>query len=161
MRAVSKTLAVAAASLACQLGAAHAASVFTETLQAPMPVAQKEVRSALQSHHMKVVMSIDILKKIKAKQKVLHMADFNKPGFSDVRAFVFCNPVLFNQLLDSNWKDAAVCPLTVTLFSKGDVTHVAFAERAAYTAGGPAQQAGERVDKLVISSLKSIPGSSS
>lgn len=161
MRACSKSLAVAAAALACHLGVASAASVFTETLKVPMPQAQKEVRSALQSHHMKVVMTIDILKKIKAKQKVLHMANFNQPGFSDVRAMVFCNPVLFNQLLDSDWKDAAVCPLTLTLFSKDNVTHVAFAERSAYTAGGPAQDAGQRVDKLVISSLKSIPGSSS
>ncbi len=156
-----KSLGLAAGLLAASAGMAQAGSIYVETIPASMPVAQKEVRAALTHHHFKVVMNIDILRKIKAKQKILHIPDFNKAGYSDVRAMVFCNPVLFSGLLNGDPETASVCPLNLTMYSKGKVTTVAYAERSAYTHGTGAQAVGEKIDHMVIGSLKSIPGSHS
>ncbi len=156
-----KSLGLTAGILAAFAGTAQAASIYVETIPASMPVAQKEVRAALTHHHFKVVMNIDILRKIDAKQKMLHIPNFNKPGYSDVRALVFCNPFLFSGLLNGDSKTASVCPLNLTLYSKGKVTTVAYAERSAYTKGTGAQAVGEKIDHMVIGSLKSIPGSHS
>lgn len=140
------------------VAAAWASPFFVETLPVAMPAAQKAVDRALVRHHFKVVMTIDILHRIEAKQKILHIPHFNRPGFTDVRALVFCNPVLFSGLLNHAWKAASVCPLNVTLYSKGAKTTIVFPKRAPYTRATRARAVGRRIDRMVIQSLKSIPG---
>ncbi len=136
-------------------------SFYTVTIPANMMTAQKEVLQALGRGHFKVVMNLDILRRIKAKQKFLHIPQLNKGDYSDARAIVFCNPFLFSALLNSDWKTASVCPLNLTLLSKGNMTTVIFPERSAYTHATKANLVGMKIDKMVISSLKTIPGSHS
>ncbi|MEY2343348.1 hypothetical protein AB4090_14815 [Acidithiobacillus sp. IBUN Pt1247-S3] len=150
-----------AALLAVGIGTALAsdASFYTETIPAPMASAQKEVVQALSHGHFKVVMNLDILKRIEAKQKVLHIPNLNQGGYADARAIVFCNPFLFSALLNSNWQASSVCPLNLTLLSKGSDTTVIFPRRAIYTHATKASLVGMKIDKMVISSLQTIPGS--
>ncbi len=141
------------------IAVAQASAFFVETVPMAMPAAQKAVIRALSSHHFKVVMKLDILHLIAAKQKILHVPDFNKPGFTDVRALVFCNPFLFSGLLNHAWKAASVCPLNVTLYSKAAKTTVVFPKRSVYTRSTAARAVGRKIDRMVIDTLRTIPGS--
>ncbi|WP_297390352.1 DUF302 domain-containing protein [Acidiferrobacter sp.] len=141
------------------IAVAQASPFFVETVPMAMPAAQKAVVAALTSHHFKVVMKLDILHLIASKQKMLHIPHFNKPGFTDVRALVFCNPFLFSGLLNHSWKTASACPLDVTLYSKAAKTTVVFAKRSVYTRGTASRAVGRKIDRMVIGGLKAIPGS--
>ncbi|WP_348550622.1 hypothetical protein [Acidithiobacillus sp.] len=158
---IVKTFLSSAAFLAFGCGTALASdsSFYTETISAPMATAQKEVVNALSRGHFKVVMNLDILKRIEAKQKVLHIPNLNQGGYADARAIVFCNPFLFSSLLNSDWKASSVCPLNLTLLSKGSSTTVIFPKRTAYTHSTKASSVGMKMDKMVIASLKAIPES--
>lgn len=141
------------------IAAAQASAFFVESVPMAMPAAQKAVMQALGSHHFKVVMKLDILHLIAAKQKMLHVPNFDKPGFSDVRALVFCNPFLFSGLLNHAWTTASICPLSVTLYSKASKTTVVFPKRSVYTKATGARAVGRKIDDMVITSLRAIPGS--
>lgn len=140
---------------------ASAADMYVETLPVPMSKASGEIQKALATHHFKVVMHIDILKRIEAKQSILHIQNLNPEKFQDVQAMVFCNPVLFSDLLSANWRSAAVCPLNLTIYGKGNQTTIAYPERAAFTNGTAASKVGAKIDHLVIAALRSIPGAAS
>lgn len=138
----------------------HAADIYTEHLPVPIDKASAEIQKALSTHHFKVVMHIDILKRIEAKESILHIRNLNPEKFQDVQAFVFCNPVLFSDLLSAHWRSAAVCPLSLTVFGKGGSSTIVYPERAAYTHDTAAKVVGAKIDDFVISALKSIPGAS-
>lgn len=137
---------------------ASAADMYTETLPVPISKASGEIQKALSTHHFKVVMHIDILKRIEAKESVLHIQNLNPEKFQDVQAMVFCNPMLFSDLLSAHWSSAAACPLNLTIFGKGDQTTLVYPERVAFTHDTSADVVGVKIDNLVIAALKSIPG---
>ncbi|MBU2764304.1 DUF302 domain-containing protein [Acidithiobacillus caldus] len=136
---------------------AGATDEYVETIAAPISQVAPELARALSTHHFKVVMHLDILKRIEAKEKVLHIPDLNKDRFTDVQAFVFCNPMFFSQLLNSDWKYAALCPLNLTVYGKGASTVIVYPERIAYAQKTPANRTAQRIDSAVIAALKSIP----
>lgn len=137
---------------------ALAGDLYVENIHAPLRRVVPELDRALTAHHFKVVMHLDVLKRIEAKEKVLHIPDLNQGKFTDVQAFVFCNPMFFSQLLNSHWKSAAVCPLDLTVFAKNGTTTIVYPERIAYTQKTPADTIAKRIDSVVIAALKSIPG---
>ncbi|WP_308387977.1 DUF302 domain-containing protein [Acidithiobacillus sp. AMEEHan] len=137
---------------------ASAANFYVETVPAPISRVAPEVAQALATHHFKVVLHLDILKRIEAKEKVLHLPDLNRGKFTDVQAFVFCNPIFFSRLLNSHWKSASVCPLDLTVYGKDGSTTIVYPERTAYTQNTPANETAKQIDTAVVSALKSIPG---
>jgi hypothetical protein len=52
--------------------------------------------------------------------------DYNRSGLSSIRAMVFCNAWYTNQVSNRDPALLAICPLHVTLYQKGDSTHVVF-----------------------------------
>ena len=140
------------------VGIASAGPVYVETIAAPMSKVMPELQKALGQHHFKVVMHLNILKMIQAKQAMLHIPDLNKPGFSDVQSIVFCNPFFFNQLLNTHWQSAAACPLTLTVYSRGGKSYIAYPKRTALTANTPAVGVAKKIDQTVIGALSSVPG---
>ena len=136
------------------------ADLYVETVNAPIKQVAPELTQALAAHHFKVVMHLDILKRIEAKEKALHIPHLNKGKFTDVQAFVFCNPMFFSQLLNSDWKSASLCPLSLTVYGKDGSTTIVYPERTAYAQSTPANATAQHIDSAVISALKSIPKAS-
>ncbi|MCE5361354.1 MAG: DUF302 domain-containing protein [Acidithiobacillus sp.] len=156
MKSFTKILAGITATM-CMASVANAADMYVETIAAPINQVAPELTHALATHHFKVVTHLDILKRIEAKEKVLHIPHLNKGQFTDVQAFVFCNPMFFSQLLNSNWKSASLCPLNLTVYGKGGFTTIVYPERVAYAQKTPANGTARRIDSAVIAALKSIP----
>ena len=140
------------------MGVAAAGPMYVENIPAPISKVVPELKKALGQHHFKVVMDLNILKKIEAKQHVLHIPDLNKPGFSGVQSMVFCNPVFFNQLLNAHWQSATACPLTLTVYGRGDKSYIVYPKRVALTENTPALSVAKKIDKAVIGALSSVPG---
>ena len=136
---------------------AGATDLYVETISAPINQVAPELARALAAHHFKVVMHLDILKRIEAKEMQLHIPHLNRGQFTDVQAFVFCNPMFFSQLLNSDWKSASLCPLNLTVYGKGMSTTIVYPERIAYVQKTPANRTAQRIDSAVIAALKSIP----
>lgn len=159
MKGLVKILAGIIAAIAT-VPAAVAGNLYVETIKAPISHVLPELKHALATHHFKVVMDLDVLKRLEAKEGELHIPNLNQGKFTDVRAFVFCNPMFFSQLLNSEWQSAAVCPLGLTVFGRNGTTTIVYPERTAYTHNAPAAPTAEHIDAAVISALKSIPGAS-
>lgn len=140
------------------IGIAAAGPMYVESVPAPISKVMPELQKALGQHHFKVVLHLNILKMIKAKQHVLHIPNLNKPGFSDVQSIVFCNPFFFNQLLNAHWQSAAACPLTLTVYGRGEKSYIVYPERVAITGSTPAINVAQKIDKAVIGALTSVPG---
>ena len=79
------------------IGIAAAGPMYVESVAAPISKVMPELQKTLGQHHFKVVLHLDILKMIKAKQHILHISNLDKPGFSDVQSVVFCNPFFFSH----------------------------------------------------------------
>lgn len=139
-------------------GIAAAGPMYVESVAAPISKVMPELQKALGQHHFKVVLHLDILKMIKAKQHMLHIPNLDKPGFSDVQSVVFCNPFFFNQLLNAHWESSAACPLTLTVYGRGEKSYIVYPKRVALTGNTPALNVAKKIDKAVVGALTSVPG---
>ncbi|MEN8106507.1 MAG: DUF302 domain-containing protein [Pseudomonadota bacterium] len=52
--------------------------------------------------------------------------DYNRNGLRGIRSMVFCNAWYANQVSNREPDLLALCPLHVTLYQRGDTTHVVF-----------------------------------
>ncbi len=141
------------------IGIASASPIYVESVPAPMSKVMPELQKSLVQHHFQVVLHVDILKMLRAKQDKLHLPNLDKPGFNDVQTLVFCNPFFYNQLLNSHWQSATACPLTLMVYSRGGESYIAYSERVALTKGTPALGVAKKIDQAVIGALSSLPGS--
>ncbi len=135
--------------------AAMAASsgVYTRTVHQGMAVTMKALSRSLAMHHFKIVMKMDIGKKVAFAHRKLHFAHYNMNHLSDVRTIIFCNPVMFNALTNADPDMAAICPLHVTLTTKQGWTTIQYARAGYIAAGTPAEGVARRIESTVVSAI--------
>lgn len=138
-------------------GVAAASSIFEETFPTPVAKVVPALKTALSDHHFKILTQIDILHRVAAKSKQLNIKDFNRAGYSNVTAVVFCNPVFFSKLLNADPAAASVCPLSLTVYGLKGKTIIAYPEREPMASGTPAQNIARQIDKSVIAALSGLP----
>ncbi|MHB8550202.1 MAG: DUF302 domain-containing protein [Acidiferrobacterales bacterium] len=142
------------------LTSAHASSptsgVYTQRVHQGMAVTVREISKSLKIHHFKIVQEIDIGKKVAMAHKLLHFKNYNLNHLSGTRAIVFCNPVLFNMVTNDDPDMAAICPLHVTLTSKGGWTTIQYARASVIAEGTPAEGAARKVEADVIAALETV-----
>ena len=129
-------------------------AVFVAGVKQPMGKTFPSVVQALQKNGFRVVMKIDVGKKLAFVAKKFHWKDYNLNHLTAIRSIVFCNAKYANAISNADPQMMALCPLHVTLVQQGGVTQVEFVKPAELAKGTKAARPAEELQEHVIHALE-------
>lgn len=83
-------------------------------------------------------------------------AEYNKHGYEEIRSLVFCNPWYANHVINKDPDMGALCPLSITLQHKNDITYIKFLRPSQINPESPAQDLLIELEQDIVKALKSV-----
>ncbi|MHB1566591.1 MAG: DUF302 domain-containing protein [Acidiferrobacter sp.] len=135
----------------------NAKPLYIRAVHAPIGIVYKNLVVALGHQGFKVPWGINIEKRMQMANRTLHMPNFNAQHLTDVRAMMVCNPFLFNAIANADPTMIALCPLHITLVSKGGVTYVQYPKEIALAAHTPVAKIARLIDTKIERAINAVP----
>ena len=80
--------------------------------------------------------------------------DYNRNGLDVIRSLSVCNPWYTNQIANHDPAMLALCPLSVTIYTRGEASHVLFARPSAHAGESPALDVLREVEDKIITAIE-------
>jgi len=131
-----------------QLQAAPA-GVYSRSVEMPLDEAYAAIYAGLEENRFWVVFEADMGSRM-ASMKERFGDEYNLQGLSGIKSMVFCNIGWTNRLASIDPELLALCPLHMTLFSKGARTTITFPRPAEIAAGSVGVHAAAELEQELI-----------
>lgn len=135
----------------------YARPLYVRAIHAPMGVVYKDLVATLGHQGFRVPWGINIEKRLRMANPMLHLPNFNAQHLTDVRAMVICNPFLFNAIANADPTMIAICPMHITLVSTGGVTYVQYPREIAIAAHTPVAKIARLIDTKIERAINAVP----
>lgn len=127
--------------------------VYDRTVQGEMNEVYAKVFTALENNSYYVILEPNLGKNLSHFSKRWG-DDYNKNKLTSIRSMVFCNGWYANKISNEDPKLLALCPMRITLYSKGNETHILFVRPGRVAGNSPAQKTAKELEDDVIRAIE-------
>jgi uncharacterized protein (DUF302 family) len=127
--------------------------VYDRTVSAEMDVVYKNIFTALENNGYFVLFESNIGKNLSHFAKRWGK-DYNKNKLTSIRSMVFCNNSYANQISNIDPSMLAICPLSITFYSKNKKTHILFVRPGKVAAPSKAHKIAKELEDDVIKTIE-------
>ncbi len=127
--------------------------VYDRTVQGEMMTVYQNIFTALENNGYFVIFEANIGKNLSHFAKRWGK-DYNRNKLDSIRSMVFCNGWYANKMSNIDTSMLALCPLRLTLYSKGKETHILFVRPGKIAAQSKAHKVAKELEDDVIRTLE-------
>jgi len=131
----------------------HKPFVYDRTVQGGMKEVYSKVFTALENNSYYVIIEPNLGKSLSHFSKRWG-EDYNKNNLTSIRSMVFCNGWYANKISNVDPSMLALCPMRITLYSKGKETHILFVRPSKVAGNSPAQKIAKELEDDVIRTIE-------
>lgn len=127
--------------------------VYDRTVQVGMDEVYKNIFTALENNSYYVIFEPNLGKNLSHFAKRWG-SDYNKNKLTSIRGMVFCSAWYANKISNIDPSMLALCPLRITLYSKGKETHILFVRPGKVAGPSKAQKVAKELEDDVIRTIE-------
>ena len=134
-----------------QLGATQ---IYQKEVGLPLEKYYPKLKAAIQANHMNILYELDLLEQFKKSGYAEKFGeDFNRNHLKAVKTLLLCNGYVGNQISNIDPDMMALCPIRLTIISKGSGTKVVFMKSSHLATSKKIKQLLATLDEILIHTI--------